>query len=586
MPLTPILTLAVALGLCIGPAHASDPPPPPPGWGEGPLSALRVDSLERVYPDRPPVPASDSRPLASPRGALVPIQIAVMSRTDAECRLRVPAPVATDGGRLGAAMDVYHLQAVPVEANNNGGSKTAVGVVPPHQWLAALVREAPFEVAEVLVPAESVSLKAGVTHSLLVDVAVARDAAPGVYSGAVELTTGDGTASVGFSLQVYPVDAPQRPALHSTHWFFPEPRNLTQGEPPAWWSEEHWKLIEQSGRVLRSFGQDTILTPLVDYREALIQTVRNEDGTYRFDYTRFDRWAELFFSLGFEYLEGHHTAMLPEKWVYEGVFVVDARTGEKTPLVDAGRGNPSWLQFVPLLYDDLYRHLREQGWEDRYLQHQLDEPKDGELYEKLAALAREHMPGIRTIDAINSRPEVYSPLVDIQVFALTILAKNEALAAERRGRGRTNWLYHCCSPYPPYPNRHLDERLTDSRLYPWLAYLLGAEGYLYWGANVYRGADPYRSSIGPVPNGSQNPGHPPGDNWMLYPGPEGLRGSLRMVAFREGLLDHSLLTLLSERDPEQARQIVAGIARSIADYERVPAAYHEARRLLLEALGS
>jgi len=57
-----------------------------------------------------------------------------------------------------------------------------------------------------------------------------------------------------------------------------------------------------------------------------------------------------------------------------------------------------------------------------------------------------------------------------------------------------------------------------------------------------------------------------------------------MVAFREGLLDHSLLTLLSERDPEQARQIVAGIAPSIADYERTPAAYHEARNRLLELL--
>ena len=130
MPLTWILTLAVALGLCIGPAHASDPPPPPPGWGEGPLSALRVDSLERVYPDRPPVPASYSRPPATPRGALVPIQIAVMSRTDAECRVRVPAPVATDGGRLGAAMAVYHLQAVPVEANNNGG---VMIVIPGHE---------------------------------------------------------------------------------------------------------------------------------------------------------------------------------------------------------------------------------------------------------------------------------------------------------------------------------------------------------------------------------------------------------------------------------------------------------------------
>ena len=35
------------------------------------------------------------------------------------------------------------------------------------------------------------------------------------------------------------------------------------------------------------------------------------------------------------------------------------------------------------------------------------------------------------------------------------------------------------------PNTHLDERAVNVRLYPWLAYLYNAEGYLFWGANMY-----------------------------------------------------------------------------------------------------
>ena len=121
------------------------------------------------------------------------------------------------------------------------------------------------------------------------------------------------------------------------------------------------------------------------------------------------------------------------------------------------------------------------------------------------------------------------------------------------------WLYHCCSPYPPFPNRHLDERLSDSRLYPWLAHLLDADGYLYWGANILRGADPYATSVGPLPNGSQDPGHPPGDNWTFYPGPDGLRPSMRMVAFREGLEDHSLVSgLFTGQYPDSVLRIAAG----------------------------
>ena len=49
------------------------------------------------------------------------------------------------------------------------------------------------------------------------------------------------------------------------------------------------------------------------------------------------------------------------------------------------------------------------------------------------------------------------------------------------------------------------------------------------------------------PNGSQDPGHPPGDNWFYYRSPEGLRPSIRIVSFREGLIDYALLKALGAR---------------------------------------
>jgi len=214
----------------------------------------------------------------------------------------------------------------------------------------------------------------------------------------------------------------------------------------------------------------------------------------------------------------------------------------------------------------------------------LDEPRDPEEYGRLAALAREHLPGVRTKDAINSRPREFSPLVDIQVFSVASLEAEHDLAEERRANGQSVWFYHCCSPYPPYPNRHLDEPLSNSRLYPWLAYLLNADGYLYWGANVYRGADPYETSIGPLPNGSQSPGHPPGDNWMFYPTKDGLIPGMRMLAYREGLLDYTLLTMLAEKNKPAADRIMRGIVRSLTDYAQRPRTFHEARRQMLRLL--
>ncbi|MGC9318085.1 MAG: DUF4091 domain-containing protein, partial [Armatimonadota bacterium] len=507
-------------------------------------------------------------------------------RSDAEttASVRVATPATQQGTRLTGETSTYELVAVPVEANTNGGSKTAVGVRPPDAWMEHFVREAPFEVAEVLVPTERIELSAGVTHAALVDVSVGRDARPGLYAGEIIVSGGAGPAHVPLQIRIHDVAMPEHHALHSHIWLFPEPHNLTGGEPPQWWSEAHWRLLDSTARELARFGQDTILTPLIDYEEPLIQVIREADGSFSFDYTRFDRWVRLFRRHGFRLFAGHHIATLPEPWVYGPVHVLDRETGERQVLFERGRGTQAWLTFIPTFYEDLHRHLSERGWLSLYIQHQLDEPRDGEVYRALAALAREHLPGVRTIDAINSRPEVFSPLVDMQVFALTILADNRELAAQRREQGQSVWLYHCCSPPPPYPNRHLDERLSNSRLYPWLAHLLEADGYLYWGANVYRGADPYETSIGPVPGGSQDPGHPPGDNWLFYPGPDGLRGSLRQVAFRDGMIDHTLLTMLAGREPGRAGRIMRGVARSIRHYATQPQAYHRARRHLLVAL--
>jgi hypothetical protein len=455
-------------------------------------------------------------------------------------------------------------------------------------WRTSLVREAPFDVAEVMVQRNSLSLRPAQTAAILVDIAASRDAVPGVYRGTLRVSCHGEVADAGFAICVHSTVLPVDGWLSTTYWLSEQPRDLTSGDPPAWWSEEHWQLLVNAGRTLRAFGQDTIFTPIIDGKHPLIRTIRKTNGSFAFDYTLFDRWVETFLGLGYTRFDGHHTGgghkMHMPPMMPAGVFVWDEVTRERSALFTKGQHVDDWLAFLATFYKDLYRHLKTQGWVERYVQCQMDEPHDLENYRKLADVARKHMPGVKTKDAINSHPERYSPLVDMHVFALSSLAYNRPLARTRRANGQSVWVYHCCSPYPPYPNRHLDERLTDSRLYPWLAYLLGADGYLYWAANRYRGADPYKTSIGPLPNGSQDPGHPPGDNWFFYPGPDGLLGSLRMVAFRDGLIDHRLVTLLAERDAELAGRIAKQIARSIVDYQTDAASFHVARRRLLSAL--
>jgi hypothetical protein len=425
------------------------------------VTLSRVAVLDRVYPDRPPPRVVDDVPVSVPRGGSVAIQFAATSLNNRLCRMAVGPVQRDDGELLDGRVVVYRLLPVHVEGNTQGSLKNRPGGDVPEGWMKYLVRPAPFDVMEVLVEANEVPLAAERTQAMLVDVEVAPQASPGRYTGRLELRLEREAVSAPFSIRVHRTILPPNPKLHCVHWFWPMPENLTDGDPPEWWSEPHWSLIENSARQLRRFGDDTVLTPLVEGREPLIRISRDAHGTYGFDYSRFDRWVRTFLHLGFRAFAGRHVVNMGRD-----VWVRDRASGSVEPLLEKPDDREAWLRFLPVFYDSLRRHLEERGWTDRYLQHQYDEPKDEELYERLAGLARRHMPSVRTIDAINSRPQRFSPLVDVHVFNLITLLRNPELADRRRSQGRAVWLYHCTSPYPPYPNRHLDRPLAECRLWP------------------------------------------------------------------------------------------------------------------------
>jgi hypothetical protein len=539
------------------------------------LELVPVDIHDRLYPDRWPK-AVENGVVSTPRGAPVTFQFAVRAKTRGDAKLSVKC------GAPGKAR-IHWLQSVHVEGNTQGSLINRAGGKVPDGWLDVLVREAPFDTLEVLVEADTMPIIAGQTHGVVVEFTPAPDTKPGVYRGSLTIKLGDVKATVPFAFRIHRTALPDPLPIHSIHWLWPEPVNLTNSDVPEWWSERHWQLLETAGKQLRRFGDDTVWTPLINFREPLIQTTRRKDGTYSFDYSRFDRWAKLFFDLGYRKLAGRHIVNLGSD-----VFVLDEATGKKLPLLKDAKDREAWLAFLPAFYDSFHAHLKAKGWIDNYIQHQYDEPKDARLYKRLTALARKHLPGVQTADALNHRATRFTPLVDIAVFSLLQLNKHQKTAAQRNAQGKGVWLYHCTSPYPPNPNRHIDCHLTESRLYPWLAHKLGANGFLFWAANGYRGADEYKTSLGPFPSfangGPRYPAHPPGDNWFYYRSPNGLQPSIRIVSHREGLIDYALLTALAKRNPGMAKQLVQKIAPSITKFQRDPAAYHQARTAMLDAL--
>jgi hypothetical protein len=246
------------------------------------VTLARVDVLDRVYPDRPPPDFPDDRPVSVPRGGSAAIQFAATSPVNMSCGMAVGPLQREDGLPLAGRVATYRLLPVHVEGNTQGSLRNRPGGQVPDGWMKYLVRRAPFDVMEVLVEADTVALAAGRTQAMLVDVEVAPEASPGRYAGRLDLRLEQETVSVPFSVLVHRTVLPPTLRLHCVHWFWPMPENLTDGDPPPWWSERHWALIEASARQLHRFGDDTVLTPLVDGREPLIRVSRDEQGAHHF----------------------------------------------------------------------------------------------------------------------------------------------------------------------------------------------------------------------------------------------------------------------------------------------------------------
>jgi glycosyl hydrolase family 123 len=571
------------------------------------VTITRIDPLVRLFPDLP-APASFSKTAHVPRGGSAPSAFAVTVSRDVEVTLSVTRIKRDDGVGLRTRPRVYNLVPVHVEGNTQGSMCSEPSGPLPEGWLEHLVREAPFDTHEVLVESESISLTAGETNALLVDIDVPRSAKPGSYAGALRVAGVGVTTACPFSLQIHATTLPEHHALHSVHWLSADPANLTSGTVPEWWSEEHWALLEHAGQLLRSFGDDTMFTPLIEDEHPLIPISRRADGSFTFDYSRFDRWMTTFKGQGYRLFAGRHLNHMGGR-----VKVWDEVSGDRQKLFDTDLGQEKWLAFLPIFLGEFHAHMAESGWVESFVQHQYDEPKDPDLYEALSSTVRESMPGVGSIDAINSRPAVFSPLVDHLVFNLVGIRANRELASDRAAEGKRNWLYHCTSPYPPYPNRHTDCPLAACRLWPWMCYTYDAQGFLFWAANLYRGVeDEYLASLGPMrplnPGQSVEVGHPPGDDWLYYRGPDGLRPSVRILAHREGLTDHTLLAMIGAFDPDKAdalqKRIVGDVVQKIKDhppgwnwarypeevnylkgtYSTDPADYHDARAEMLRTL--
>ena len=434
--------------------------------------------------------------------------------------------------------------------------------------------------ADVLDDAPRLDVAPRTARPVWVSVDVPAGARPGTYRGEARVAAEGGVSlRLPIRLDVLPavLPAPAQWAFWLDLW--QNPWAVARYHRVQPWSEEHWRVLEPHLRLLASAGQKCVTTTLIhqpwgtqtyDPYESMVEWTRNADGTWVYDFTRFDRYVELCARCGIaEAINCYSMAPWGNRFRY-----LDEATGDYAA-VQAGPGTPAYQAHWRPFLACFVAHLREKGWLGRTAI-AMDERPVSEM-RPLIAFLREAAPELRLALAGSNEPELKGDIHDWCVFVTPPL--DPAIARERIAQGKPTTFYVCCGP--GRPNTFTFSPPAEAAWLGWYAAAQGYSGFLRWAHDSWVEDPLYDTSFVTWPAG---------DCFLVYPG---ARSSIRFERLREGIQEYEKVRLvraaLAKRGDAAAaaglRRLDEALARfTFAGVQKTPAAetVNQARRVLME----
>lgn len=500
----------------------------------------------------------------------------------AQCAVRAIEDLPKLGVSTGPLQGVESTARIPAEnVDWHFVSSIFIEKNTPKVRPADLTRPAPARFPDCLAEQRQCAVAKGSLKAIYLTIRIPSSAEPGEYHGIVTVRSGGLEASLPIVLTVYRLTLPEQRHLMVTEWFSSNQFKRHHGVDSDR-SDRYWQILRAYARNMVEHRQNVFRPSL-----GLIESTLTADGKLRFDFSAFDRWAQVFWDTGrMDAMETGFVANFGKGgWssreiLLENFSVKEETTGKTKRLA----GEVFLPQFLPAFV----RHLREKKWLEKSLFHICDEPSNHNVvgWREAADFVHRYAPELRRIDAIETphcldRLEVWVPKLDH-------LATWQSAFEEAQRRGNELWFY-TVGIYQggSLMNKTVDVPLIESRLMHWLNYRYGLKGYLHWGLNAWT-EDPWNA-----------PGEHRGDGWHVYPTRDGLLDSLRWEQMRAGLQDYECLWLLEDKirqlratlSPRVAElieptrrgvEIASQVVRTYTDYSRDPEVLYAARRQAIE----
>ncbi len=419
------------------------------------------------------------------------------------------------------------------------------------------------------------------TQSIWIRAFAPKEAAAGVYNGTVTVDTNQGSFAVPLTVDLRNVTLPD--SKDGTYtvalWqLFTGAISWDEGRGDtvdlyygfSRYSPEWYELMDNVAKMMKQYRTNDFAIPIVRH---LMDSgsKQNADGSFTFDWARFDEVVEFMISRGVvKRLEGF--------WM--GGFNGGGIAGFNIETLDTA-GKRKWVQWnstaglnwIDRFFPALRDHIRAKGWESIFWTHVSDEPQLDAVsnWRGLAGRIRQNWSNVKLGDAVfnlAAHKEIID-FTDLMIPQTDAYDADRAFFDQKRAEGKELWYYVCQIPRGNYLNRLIDQPQWNQRLMGWSAYSRGATGFLHWAMNNWQ----YETD-------AQDP---KGDGHIVYPdrARKTVEVSPRYEALRDGAEDYEVLAKIA--DQGLARGLATSLMQRNDKYTPDTAYMQRIRALALDA---
>lgn len=376
-----------------------------------------------------------------------------------------------------SAIELSFVRYVMTDEVNKDGSGGCGDRSDKAEWDSSIV-------ADLLDASKSMPVEANSVRPIWINVWVPEGTVPGVYKAKLVIE-GEGMKTIRLPYEITVTSrilpAPEDWTYHLDLW--QNPYSVARFYNVPLWSEEHFDYMRPIMTRYANAGGKVITASVIDRPwngqtedafSSMVSKVKLIDGTWRYDYTVFDRWVEFMMSCGVKEQIDCYTVV---PWALRFDYYDQATNSVK--VVNANPGEDEYENYwIPFL-KDFASHLREKGWLSRTAIAMDERPKDAmAAAEKVIFTA---CPELKIAGAIHYYPEVEPKIYDLCLSYGETLPQN--VLERRRKEGKKTTVYTCCSE--AYPNTFTFSAPAEAVWIPLHSAAIGVDGYLRWAYNSW-----------------------------------------------------------------------------------------------------